>query len=57
LFPESGQVKFSIAIPIYQQANFLPSALESIRVQALDVQLAVVDATPDDSVQNKKLPG
>jgi len=44
-------MKFSIAIPIYQQANFLPSALESIRVQARDVQVAVMDATPDDSVQ------
>jgi len=44
-------VQFSIAIPVYRQANFLPSALESIRVQARDVQLAVMDATPDDSVQ------
>jgi glycosyltransferase involved in cell wall biosynthesis len=44
-------VRFSIAIPVYRQAGFLPSALESIRVQAQDVQLAVMDATPDDSVQ------
>jgi len=44
-------VKFSIAIPVCRQANYLPSALESIRVQAQDVQLAVMDATPDDSVQ------
>ncbi|HVS26521.1 MAG TPA: glycosyltransferase [Burkholderiales bacterium] len=44
-------MQFSIAIPVYRQANFLPSALESIRVQARDVQLAVIDATPDDSVQ------
>ena len=44
-------MKFSIAIPVYRQANFLPSALESIRVKARDVQLAVMDATPDDSVQ------
>jgi glycosyltransferase involved in cell wall biosynthesis len=44
-------VKFSIAIPVYRQANFLPSALESICVQRSEVQLAVMDATPDDSVQ------
>jgi glycosyltransferase involved in cell wall biosynthesis len=44
-------MKFSIAIPVYKQADFLPSALESIRVQNVDVQLAVMDATPDDSVQ------
>ena len=44
-------MQFSISIPVYGQANYLPSALESIRVQARDVQLAVMDATPDDSVQ------
>jgi glycosyltransferase involved in cell wall biosynthesis len=44
-------VRFSLAIPVYGQPNFLPSALESIRLQARDVQLAVMDATPDDSVQ------
>jgi glycosyltransferase involved in cell wall biosynthesis len=44
-------VQFSLAIPVYGQANFLPSAIESIRVQAWNVQLAVMDATPDDSVQ------
>lgn len=44
-------MQFSIAIPVYRQANFLPSALESIRAQAHDVQLAVMDATPDGRVQ------
>ena len=44
-------MQFSIAIPVCGQANFLPSALESIRVQARDVQVAIMDATPDDSVQ------
>lgn len=44
-------MRFSIAIPVYGQANFLSSALESIRVQAQDVEVAVMDATPDDSVQ------
>lgn len=44
-------MKFSVAIPVYRQADFLPSALESIRVQVADVEVAVMDATPDDSVQ------
>ena len=44
-------MQFSLSIPVCGQANFLPSALESIRVQGRDVQLAVMDATPDDSVQ------
>jgi glycosyltransferase involved in cell wall biosynthesis len=45
-------VQFSLAIPVCGQANFLPFALESIRIQAMDVHLSVMDATPDDSVQN-----
>lgn len=44
-------MQFSVSIPVCGQANFLSSALESIRVQARDVQLAVMDATSDDSVQ------
>jgi glycosyltransferase involved in cell wall biosynthesis len=44
-------VKFSIAIPVCGHANYLPSSLESIRVQASEFQVAVMDATPDDSVQ------
>lgn len=44
-------MKFSVAIPVYRQAEFLPSALESIRAQSAEVELAVMDATPDDSVQ------
>ncbi|MDX8394431.1 MAG: glycosyltransferase [Mariprofundales bacterium] len=45
-------IKFSIAIPIYNQQQFLPTALKSIKVQNASYQLAVMDATPDDSVQN-----
>jgi glycosyltransferase involved in cell wall biosynthesis len=44
-------VRFCIAIPVCGQANFLPTALESIRVQTQNVQLAVMDATADDTVQ------
>lgn len=44
-------VQFDIAIPVYQQAQFLPTALESIRVQQQDVNVAIMDASPDDSVQ------
>ncbi|MGY6277139.1 glycosyltransferase [Methylomonas sp. MgM2] len=44
-------MKISIAIPVYGQANFLQSALESIRVRNNYVNLAIMDATPDDSVQ------
>lgn len=44
-------MKFSIAIPVYGQEQFLRFALDSIWVQTADVQIAVMDATPDDSVQ------
>lgn len=47
---------FSISIPVYQQAEFLPTALKSLRCQAADFQLAVLDATPDDSVQQVLTP-
>ncbi len=43
---------FSIAMPVCRQAHFLPLALKSIRAQAQDVELAVMDATPDSSVLN-----
>ena len=42
---------FSISIPVYNQAQFLRTALESIRCQDVDIQLAVLDASPDDSSQ------
>jgi GT2 family glycosyltransferase len=42
---------FDIAIPVCGQAEFLPMALASIAAQRANVQLALLDATPDDSVQ------
>ena len=47
---------FSISIPVYNQAEFLQTALESIRCQSVDVQLAVLDASLDDSAQNVLAP-
>ncbi|NKB77834.1 MAG: glycosyltransferase [Gammaproteobacteria bacterium] len=46
------QLLFSIAIPVLGQANFLPTALSSVQVQTRRFQLAVMDATPDSSVQD-----
>jgi len=45
------KMKFSIAIPVYGQEQFLRFALDSICIQTPDVQIAVMDATPDDRVQ------
>lgn len=42
---------FSLALPVRYHANFLPFALESVRAQRADIQVAVMDATPDASVQ------
>ena len=42
---------FSISIPVCGQAEYLPTALESLRVQSCPFQLAVLDATPNNSVQ------
>ncbi len=42
---------FSLAVPVFHHANFLPFALESIRAQRSDIRVAVMDATPDESVQ------
>ena len=42
---------FSIAMPVRGQSEFLPSALASIAVQSAEVNLSVMDATDDDSVQ------
>jgi len=46
-----SQLLFSIALPVFGQANFLPTALTSIQVQTGLFQLAVMDATPNNSVQ------
>jgi len=43
--------QFSISMPVYGQAHFIETALKSLGCQAVPLQLAVLDATPDDSVQ------
>ena len=52
--PNIGSLKnvYSIAIPVLGQANFLLTALSSIQVQTCPFQLAVMDATPNHSVQD-----
>jgi len=42
---------FSIAIPVYRQQQFIATALKSIQAQSVAYELAVMDATPDNSVQ------
>jgi glycosyltransferase involved in cell wall biosynthesis len=55
-FPPSdvrfGFMLFSIAIPVRGQADLLPTALASIEAQSAQIELAVMDATPDTSVQD-----
>jgi hypothetical protein len=46
-----SQLLFSIAKPVFGQAHFLPAALLSVLAQTSRYQLAVMDATPDFSVQ------
>jgi glycosyltransferase involved in cell wall biosynthesis len=47
---------FSISIPNYNQAEYLGTALESIRSQSVAVQLAVLDASAEDSAQSVLTP-
>lgn len=42
---------FSIAVPALGQAEFLATGLASLRSQRAAIQLAVLDASPDDRVQ------
>lgn len=42
---------FDISMPVRGQAEFLPTALNSIAAQQAEVRLAFLDATPDNSVQ------
>ena len=44
-------MSFSIAMPVYGQQQFIITALNSIRAQSVHFELAVMDATPDSSVQ------
>jgi GT2 family glycosyltransferase len=43
---------FSVAVPVFKQAEFLPTALASVAAQSSAFQLTVMDATPDHSVQD-----
>jgi glycosyltransferase involved in cell wall biosynthesis len=45
-------VDFSISLPVRGQANFIRNALQSLAVQAVPMQLAVLDASPDNAVQS-----
>jgi glycosyltransferase involved in cell wall biosynthesis len=47
---------FSISLPVRGQAAFVATALESIRAQTEPLELAVLDATPDESVQQRLAP-
>ena len=47
---------FSVAIPAMGQAEFVSTALESIKAQKAAVNLSVLDATADGSVQNALAP-
>ena len=42
---------FSIAIPVFGQQKYIPTALKSIQAQNVEYELAVMDATYDNSVQ------
>jgi glycosyltransferase involved in cell wall biosynthesis len=44
-------MRFSVAIPVLGQAQFLPTALASLDAQDAEFEVAVMDVTPDDSVQ------
>jgi len=48
----SPKMVYSIAIPVLGQAKFLSTALSSIQAQTCPFQLAVMDATPNHSVQD-----
>ncbi len=43
---------FSVALPVLNQAAFIRTALASLSAQPSGFQLAVMDATPDNSVQD-----
>jgi glycosyltransferase involved in cell wall biosynthesis len=44
-------ITFSISLPVYKQEEFITTALESLRCQTVPFELAVLDATPDNSIQ------
>lgn len=45
-------ISFSIAVPVLGKKEYVTTALESIQNQSVDIQLAIMDATPDTSVQS-----
>jgi GT2 family glycosyltransferase len=49
---ERNRPTFSISLPALGQAEFVGTALSSIRVQQVPLDLAVLDASPDDRVQD-----
>jgi glycosyltransferase involved in cell wall biosynthesis len=48
---DPGRPTVSIAVPVLGQANFLPSGLASLVSQDAALDVAILDATPDESVQ------
>ncbi len=44
-------VSIDLVIPVRGQADFLPAALESLAQQQVKLNLALCDATPDDSIR------
>ena len=46
-----NNLTFSVSVPVCGQAEFLKTALESVRSQSVEYELAVLDATADDSAQ------
>lgn len=44
-------MKFSISIPVCGQAEFFKTTMDSLRCQTEPFELAVLDATPDNSIQ------
>lgn len=52
MLADRGTMVFNIALPVLGQQEFLSTALRSIAAQRASYELAVLDATPDDSVQS-----
>jgi GT2 family glycosyltransferase len=48
----SSDLTFSVSVPVYRQAAFLRTALQSLRTQRVPIDLAVLDASPDDAAQH-----
>jgi glycosyltransferase involved in cell wall biosynthesis len=44
-------MKFGVAIPVRGQQEFISTALRSLRTQSVPMEIAILDATPDKSIQ------